>query len=265
LARLGVEDGFSADTALAGRLLRARQAQDRPRAVLAEGVDTALLDPLRAADLPILDDPAGLAALGLSEPRVLAHGELAHDLRRDPQLSRATARRAVIGWGLPACLALLGFALWMAAVQVETARLSAAAEEARAAALATTRAVFVPDGPILDIRAQVSRTLEAAQRPDPADGGAEADPVLLFKRAASVVAGGGASVDRVDFAAGQGLGLEVTVASFAALDTLADALRADGLRVEVGEADVAAPSLAEGDTPTGVRARLILSADGGQP
>lgn len=256
LARLGPEDGFAAEAELAQLMLTRALEADPPGAVLIEG-EMAWVDAACAArNIPVLTRPEEARAHDLAVPRRFAHGEGALDLRADPQAARARLRARVLPWRWPALAACLAAALWGAAQWLSVAALEEATGRARAAALAQTRAAFVPDGPVLDIRAQVSRALAEARaaRSAPARG---PEPMRVLARAVDVVAGQGAAPEEIDFAPDQALNLVLRVADFAAAEALVAALRDANFAVLAQEARV-------DEAGQGVRATLRLGVDAGE-
>ena len=210
----------------------------RPDRVLRYGDPLPVFEAQMAeAGIPVVTDTKALSAL-----RAFAHGELSLDLRADPQAARTRLMRQIGAWRWPVLTGALAAGLWAAAqltvihaTQTETATLTAAT-------LQTTRDSFVPVGPILDIRVQVSRVLSegrAALRQD----SSEVSPLDLFATAAPVIADAGAEPQSVTWEADGGLRLVLHMADFAAVDALVDALAAQGLRVSVRDA-----RLTEGST-----------------
>lgn len=255
LARLGPEDGFSAAPAVAARLLRdaLAAAAPAPRAVFSP---TGLLPELETVfadhDVPVTTTKEALRGLGLEVPQALAHGELAFDLRRDPRAARAKLRRALLPWRWPVLVGLVAAGLWASAQDLAIRHAEDQAAQYRAATLETVRAEFVPSGPVLDIRTQVSRALAEARVA--ATGAGEAvSPLDLLGLAADVMTAREARPDAIDYTLADGLTAVVRVENFAAADALATALQEAGLAVMVVESRVS-----EGDA--GVRTELRITA-----
>jgi general secretion pathway protein L len=253
LARLGPEDGFAAEPALARRLLAAaRAAGPAPRAVLRLGPAEPEIDGwLEETGWPRHDSAAAIPA---PAPESFGHDELSMDLARDPAAAKAEMRRALRPWRLPAGLAALGFALWAGSVALETRALRAELAERRAAADRVAREVFIPSGPILDIRAQVARALEDQRARLDARAG-EARPLAAFRAAAAVLAEGGARLRRAAYSPGGGLVVDLEIDDFAGLDRLVEALRAAGLEARVAQSTAREEAAVE--------ATLALGAAGG--
>ncbi len=252
-ARLGPEDGFTADPELARLMLE--QALDTvaaaPKALLLlDGADWA--ETLAAArDIAVIRDPAAAGGLGLATPVVLGHGELGFDLRADPRAARATLRRRVLPWRWPLMAGLVAAGLWGGAQFVATQRLEAEARDVQAETLAVIRESFVPTGPVLDIRTQVSRALadrQAAAR----DWQERISALMLFARAARVI-GAGQAVSESYRYDDTGLQAVLRLSDFAAAEALVAELRAAGLTVAVDDLRVS-------DGTSGVRAELRLEA-----
>lgn len=257
--RCGPSDGFGARAAMLVPLLSERLRADAPpQAVLALGPLPGDAQALFAAhDVPVLQTVAEVAAHdGLAPPETLGHGELSLDLLQNPALIRTRLRRSLRAWVTPLVLAAIGAGLWIGANVTETRRL---ADERRTIAAATqeiVRARFVPEGPILDVRAQVSARLSALQSSDQGTP-EQSDALDLFARASTVLAGRRLTLVDVASADGATLDLVVDVADFAAADSLQSALAAEGLNVALIEARVNA-----GDG--GVRTTLAITGGAGE-
>lgn len=245
VARLGPGDGFSARPALGLAMLhQALQAPPgtAPQAILWLGSSEApelaeITAAARAHDIAVIHSPAEAKALDLPPPERFAHGELACDLRHNPMAARARLATAVLPWRWPLLAACLAAGLWAAGQWVELTRISAeiAAQTARNQAL--VRAHFVPSGPILDARLQVSRALAELQR-NSAAAGAHLDPLELTGRLAQGVTAAGLRPDLLSYRAGEGLLLALRLPDFAAADQLAETLRAAGLSPSLTESRV---------------------------
>lgn len=260
LARLGPQDGFSAEVDLAEILLKQalKEADSHPRAVLWEGAPlpqiTAVFEQL---DVPQIGEPAAAADLGLPPPVTLAHGELALDLRRDPFATRARLRRRILPWRLPVCLALVGVGLWAAAQMIVTSALTRETQHLQAETLALVRQHFVPTGPVLDVRTQVNRALQAAQQA--ARGKTEGvSPLALFGQSVEALSGPDVTPQQVFYAGEDGLQMLVEVPDFAAGEALVAQLRAQGMTVVVLRSEA-------GEGRSGVQLELRLTSEEGRP
>lgn len=260
LARLGPQDGFSAEVDLAHVLLKQalNEADNLPRAVFWDGAVEAQIAALfEAQDVPRIEDPAAAAALDLTPPVALAHGELALDLRRDPFATRARLRRRILPWRLPVVLALFGAGLWAAAQMIVTDALTSETRRLQAQTMTLVRQHFVPTGPVLDVRTQVSRALQTAQ--EAARGGPEAlPPLALFGQAVEALSGPDVTPQQVFFAGTDGLQILVGVPDFSAGEALVAQLRAQGLAVDVLRSEA-------GEERAGVQLELRLTEEGGRP
>ncbi len=255
LTRLGPEDGFSATPSVALRLLKdaLAAADPMPRAVFSPQPLTPEIEALfEAHDVPVADSETALSAVGFAPPRVLAHGELAFDLRRDPRAARAQLKARILPWRWPVLIGALAMCLWAAAQMLAIRGLEDQATQYRAATLETVRAEFVPTGPVLDIRTQVSRALAEA-RVAAAGAGERVSPLDLLGLAADVMTTRKAQPDFVAYTVADGLSAVVRVENFAAADDLAAALREAGLVATVVESRVS-----EGED--GVRTELRIAA-----
>ena len=255
LARLGPQDGFSAPPAVALRLLKdaLNAASPAPGAIYCIGPQPTEIEALfEAHSLPLVRDEAGLQALNITPPRRLAHGELSFDLRRDPRAARAELRAALLPWRWPVLVAGLAACLWAGAQMLAIDGLQDQINQTRAATLETVRADFVPTGPVLDIRTQVTRALAEARVA--ATGAGEAvSPLDLLGLAADVMTARGAQPDYIDYTLADGLRTVVRVENFAAADDLAAALSEAGLAITVVESRVS-------EADDGVRTELRIAA-----
>lgn len=254
LARLGPGDGFSASPAVAVRMLKdaLAGAAPAPKAVFspkALGPDLETL--FNDHDIPIVADAAALKALGAEPPRVLAHGELGFDLRRDPRAARARLRRSVLPWRWPVLVGLLAAGLWAGAQTLGIRGFEDQTTQTRIATLETVRTHFVPTGPVLDVRTQVSRALAEA-RVAALGAGEAVSPLDLLGLASDVMTRQNAQPDYIDYTEADGLSAAVRVENFAAADDLAAALRDTGLVITVVESRVS-------DGDDGVRTELRIA------
>ncbi|MDU8912180.1 type II secretion system protein GspL [Aestuariicoccus sp. MJ-SS9] len=250
-ARLGPGDGFTAAEGPARLMLERALSAGAPRAALIAGPAPDWLRALlEGHEVPLAASPDEIAKLGLPRPERLTHGELAFDLRKDPLAERSRLRRNLLPWRWPVLAGGVALGIWAAAQIVATTETDRAAAALRDGTLARVRADFVPAGPILDIRAQVSRALADRRRAAEAWRG-RSSPLVLFGQAAGVIAGAGAETEEVAFGPEQGLVVVLRLPDFAAVDRLVAGLRAAGLSAEVADARA-------GDGATGVRAELRI-------
>lgn len=250
-ARMGVEDGFSGEPELAEILLAEASEGETPKAVLRLGEALASLDDLLAGvGAPVFRDAAALVRDG---HRILRWSDAADgiDLKDPPSADFDRLRGVVRRWLAPAAVAVLALAAYLGSVLVETRQLEALRDRDRRLAEGLVREHFVPSGPILDMRAQVTQALAGAGQGQE-DTAAEADPLVLFQTAAPYLTGDSISLQSVSYRADGGLVAAVEIVDFAGLDQLVADLRADGFEVELLES-----SARQG---AGVAARLRLAA-----
>ncbi|MFZ5964845.1 type II secretion system protein GspL [Thalassococcus sp. BH17M4-6] len=253
-ARLGLEDGFSADPDLARLMLdRALEEGDppAPKAVLLKGEDAGIGALFAARDIPVVSEAAALDPLGITAPQVLGHGEMSFDLRTDPRAARDRLRARVLPWRWPLLIGLLAAGLWGAAQVVGTRALEREIRAERAATLALVRENFVPTGPVLDVRTQVARAL-AARQDAARDWRGRVSPLTLLGQIARVVDDSGAVSEDYGFDRDVWT-VVLRLGDFAAAEALVSALREAGLQVEVADLRVS-------DGDSGVRAELQVRA-----
>ncbi len=228
-ARLGVDDGFTAEPALALALLKSALLDAMPKAVLLTGTpDPDIARLFHERKLKVANDPAKYGA------KIFANGELALDLARDPDAEREDMRRALRPFLLPAMMVVLALVLWAAAMLRETGELRAQALAHRQSAERILRETMIPTGPILDMRAQVSRLVDKRQRAAQ-QAAMQARPVDVFRGAGNVLADSDAQVLAVSYQIGSGLVIDLKVRDFAALDQLVAALREAGIELSVAQ------------------------------
>lgn len=282
MARLGPEDGFSAQPALALAMLRqalTAPAAERPRPQAILWSKTAKADApaqseiltqvltevetlAQSHDIPLIHSPDAALALGLPLPQVFAHGELACDLRHNPMAARAQLARAVLPWRWPLLAGCLAAGLWAAGELVQLSRLETAITAQRAQNQALAKTHFIPDGPVLDARLQISRALSARRQASAAAQG-QVDPLDLAARLAQVVSAADLRAERLSYRVGEGLVLALRLKDFAAADQLGAALRQAGLRSTLTESRV-------DEAKSGVQAEFVITgfapaAQQGQP
>lgn len=256
--RLGLGAGFSAPAIALplhlDQLWRDATETDRPKALfcppdLAEALP-ALARFAEEVDLPLCTTGAALQDLGLSLPKVLAHGELALDLRRDPSLARARLRARLSPWRWSVLALGLAAALWVAGQAMQIRQLNAATAQQNAANLQMLRQSFVPEGPVLDIRVQAAQVLDQRRQLaliQPEQGAldllARAAPVLYQARSR----GAGLSALRSEAA----IGLELTLfaSDFASLEQLLQDLRGLDLAVTLRQSGTVDPGGIPSDRP----------------
>lgn len=256
--RLGTQDGFSGDVDMVRLMLgRALSGGDisAPKAVLHLGPKPPWLTDLMG-DIPVVDQPDALQKLGVETPKVLAHGELATDLRTDPRAIREHLRRRILPWRWPVLSGMLAVGVWAATQIIDIRDLDQATDTTRAEIETIVRDQFVPTGPILDIRVQVSRAL-AAQQASITAGSGQVSPLVLLGQVADVAVGLAATPDQITYSQTDGLTMDVRLADFAAVDRLVAALENSGIAAEVRDARV-------GGDSAGVQVDLRLSPSGGE-
>ncbi|MCA8930419.1 MAG: hypothetical protein KDC18_20355, partial [Alphaproteobacteria bacterium] len=163
----------------------------------------------------------------------------------------------VLPWRWPVLAGLAAAAIWGAGQILATQRLEEQRRDLVAASMEIVRDHFVPEGPILDIRAQVGRAMAERQANGPATV-RKAGPLEVFGAASEVLAAQKAKIGLVDYNAAQGLELTVVTADFAALDAVVAALDEAGMRVEVAQSR----NVAEGAE---ARMKLDFAGSEGQP
>ncbi|WP_164860869.1 type II secretion system protein GspL [Parasedimentitalea marina] len=251
-ARLGPSDGFSAHLTLTPLLLeQALDSGPPPRAILVMNeVGPAIRALAESRNIPILETLFDAEALKIV-PRVLAHGELACDLRKNPIASQVQMARRVLPWRWPLLAAALAAALWAAAQQIAIQRSETHTQALRAKTQELVQQHFTQGGPVLDPRLQVSRVLAELQR---ANGSSthQTSPLELARRAGAIITAADAKPEMLTYREGQGLSVILRLPDFAAAERLAAAFAAEGLDARLTESGTASDS-------DGVRAEFTIA------
>jgi len=229
--RLGPQDGFTAEPALAERLIahaiqQASNANALPRAVWWSGTRDAAIE-ARFDGLTLVHSADDLP--DMLRPRVMAHDEFGLDLARDPRADAEAVEARIRRLVWPAILLGLGAAGWSGAMVLSVQQDRAAAVAIDAQTLSAARRDLLGAAPILDLRVQVARAIEA--RGGDTGPAREALTGLPLLRAASeVLTQARAEVQGVALgAAVAGIALDIVVDDFRALDAVLSALSDAGL------------------------------------
>jgi len=191
---------------------------------------------------------------------VLGHGELAADLRIDARAARHQLRRQLLPWGTAVLAAGLMVGIWAVGEGLKLRELHRERAALQGNVEILVRDHFVPSGPLLDVRLQVSRAL-AARQAEITAGSGRVSPLLLIGQVADVMVGFGVQPEVLNYSQDAGLVLELRLEDFAALDQLVTALERAGLVAERRAARVVE------DDSGGVRAELhvqVKQAEAGQ-
>lgn len=239
MVRFGPEDGASATPEIMEALLSEKLAKGpKPKALLWQGPPVAALNGVaRLFDVPILTEEADLAALGGDLPQVLAHGELSCDLRKDPMAARSQLAARVLPWRWTGLAAALALVLWSTSQLVAINRIEKQTADLSQQTQALVKAHFVPNGPILDVRSQVSRALSDARRLT--SGGSDTLDVLDMTADVGAVLDAAKVVpELVSYSMDDGLLLIVRLPDFASAERLTAALQTDVMVAELEESRV---------------------------
>ena len=234
--RLGPENGFGASPDVAQMILSKHLAdpRQRPAAILMLGEMwdglAALADP---HGVRVVTQPSDLREIeGVGNPVALQHGELSCNLLRDPELIRDRLREQLMPLRLPAAILCVALGLWVASDVMEIRRLQDERIAIQTAAEEVVRDVFVPRGPILDMREQVLQA-EAAMRSRSAPDTQTQDALGVFERIGPALFQANARILQVASPDGVRLDLLVETPDFAAADALSLDLADYGITVRV--------------------------------
>ncbi len=253
IARLGPEDGVSAAPEILEALLsRDLASRPKPKALLWQGKPVEAISALaQSFDVPVVTDVQDLAGLGVEMPKVLAHGELSCDLRKDPMAARTRLAQQVLPWRWTALAAALAATLWAASQLVAINRIEAQTAELTLQTQAQVTAKFVPNGPILDVRSQVSRAL-SDMRQARAGGADRLDVLDMTADVGTVLDAAKAVPELVSYTKEEGLLLVVRLPDFASAERLTAALQTDAMVAELEESRVS-------DGQAGVRTEIRVT------
>jgi len=227
-ARLGAEDGFSAEVDLALALL-ADVAP--PKAVLRLGGEDEVLDGwLDGLGVPVLDDASALKKQGFS-PLKWAESIAGVDLKDPPSAVYDRLRAKIMRWRVAVVCGALALVVWLGMVVQQTQEFQADAARDQAVMTGLVREHFVPTGPILDVRAQVASVLARVATPVDVAGDA-LPPLTQFQLAAPVLTADSLRLMAAAYRGDTGLVTTVEAADFASLDRLIADLQAAEFMVE---------------------------------
>ncbi|MEL7116732.1 MAG: type II secretion system protein GspL [Pseudomonadota bacterium] len=214
--RIGADEGLSGERDLVeAQLSRAAP----PDVILRLGdADQELDDFLLGFDADIVTDPAELKKAGITVVR-WADSVGGLNLLAPPSASVDRLRAGLKRWRMAAVAAAVAAIAWMGSTwaEMQAAETRAALAEQRIEGL--VREHFVPSGPILDVRAQVTAAVEAALVPDVIE--LQTIPAMVqFQIAAEILTRDGANVLSVFFRPETGLETIVATDDFSVLDDL---------------------------------------------
>ena len=248
-ARLGPSDGFAAEPDLAVRLL---SETEPPRAILRQGPAEPLLDDyLTSLAVPIFDNLATLVASGTEKPLRWSQASGAINLAAPPSAAYERLGQTLSQWRWPVIFGALALGAFLGSLVLETRRFEAEAAVAQTMTQDLVRQHFVPEGPILNVRAQVQAVVDAAETPQTQS--TTIPPLILLQQAAPTLDQDALRLQVAEYRTDIGLVAGLTATDFASLDALVDDLRNGGFLVEVLDSRAQASG--------GVAARLRLQAE----
>ncbi|APX14296.1 hypothetical protein BWR18_20835 (plasmid) [Tateyamaria omphalii] len=248
--RLGPDDGFGAHADLGAILLNdALEACDRrPKALLRIG------EPIPAIDAIASEHGIGVETdAGSVGAKALSHGEVACDLRRDPQLARARMTARILPWRWPMAFGLVAAIVWAAAEWIVTDRIAKETQAIRAQTMAIVQDHFVDGAPVVDVRVQVGRVLASAQAQAHSEGD-RPNPLSLFGQTAIVLNAASARAETASFDTAEGFRVVAILDNFAAVEDLVADLEQAGISVDLQDTRA---------NDAGVQATLALSTSNG--
>ena len=217
-ARLGLQDGFSAPAALAADLLRAALGQHNlRRAVLSGALPQSFLDAIADAGL---SSQTGSLSTGRYEAF-----ELALDLRNADTTQGNETAKGLRLWAAAVAASLLAFVIWAISLHLETRAIERDATALRQATVDVLRKGLLPQGPILDVRQQVTQRLGTAGS---GSNGSENWVLDRLSMLSVVLFGKGARVQSLAFDPTRGHSAVVLTRDFATAESLLADLQQSG-------------------------------------
>jgi general secretion pathway protein L len=217
MVRLGATEGFSAPLGVAPVVLgRALEAAGLASAAIGSGVPDAIASVLRAGG--IRTHEAEIVTDRIAKPPF--------DLR--DALKSTDAHDGFRTWLLAAGIAFVAFGLWAAGVLVETRAVTAELDRVRGETEQVLRRGLLPSGPLLDVRAQVTRAMSGTAEDAPRD---DLAGLALLAQVTRLVFERGVAVDGIELDPDL-LRISVTAPDFDAAEALANDFRVEGLSSE---------------------------------
>ena len=217
MVRFGASEGFSAPLSVAPVVLARALDAARPTSVaIGKGVPDAVASVLRAAGIGTQD--AEIVTDRIAKPPF--------DLR--DALASSDVSDGFRIWLLAAGIAFAAFGLWAAGVLIETRAVTAELDRVRGETEQVLRRGLIPSGPLLDVRAQVTRAMSGTAEDAPRDDMAG---LALLAQVTRLVFERGVAVDGIELDPDL-LRISVTAPDFDAAEALADDFRAAGLSSE---------------------------------
>lgn len=240
--RIGLTDGFTAEHDLAAALLTMTPNSVAPLAILRLGGKNNEIDKvLRGSSVPICKTIDEVKAQGLPAPTVFQHGELAMDLRQTASVFAETVTQGLRGIMWPALAAVLALGVWSTSMWITLERAKTQTREVRQETHEIVRSTFVPNGPILDIRSQVSQAISQV-REERQESDTDA-PLGILRRTGVALENLNGTIETASFSAAEGLILRLALDDFAALDRAMTALTENGLSARIGSSDTSAQNV----------------------
>jgi general secretion pathway protein L len=191
--------------------------------------------------------------LGIDAPVLLGHAELAADLRVDAGAARDRMRQRMSPWRWPILAAMVAIGVWSVDQHLDIRRIDAWNEGVRLETDTLVREHFVPSGPLLDVRLQVSQAL-AALRVDANQDATHVSALAFLRQVSDVLANTQAETQQIVFGRETGWELDLRLADFAAVDQLVLAFKQAQVLVDLRETRAS-----EKDGISVVRARMGVS------
>ncbi len=253
MARLGSVEGVSAAPVIMQALLsKALATGPKPKAVLWQGTPVDDISNLmRSFDIPVVTTARDLGAHGVDTPKTLANGEIGCDLRNDPMAARTRMAERVLPWRWTGLAAALAVGLWSAGQLVAINRIETQTAALTVQTHAQVKEQFVPNGPILDARSQVSRAL-SDMRQARAEGADQLDVLDMTADVGTVLDAARAVPELVSYTKEDGLLLVVRLPDFGSAERLTAALQTDAMVAELEESRVS-------DGQAGVRTEIRVT------
>lgn len=225
----GQTDGGTAETDLV--IAQLSRIDPPPRAILRLGDPQPALDAvLRDTGAAIETTIAGLRRHSI-RPATWSDTTGGVDFLRGPRAAQDRIAEQIRRWRPIVLAGACAAAAWAGAIYLETRNLTAQASADRARVETMVREHFLPSGPILDVRTQVTRVLETVEAPE-IEVTSALTPLVQFQYAAPLLTAPDVVVQTASYAGATGLEVTVKTKDFNELDAVVLALQDADFLVE---------------------------------
>ncbi|MBO9463897.1 hypothetical protein J7443_01520 [Tropicibacter sp. R15_0] len=229
--RFGPDDGMTALIPLAIAAMRQTiENGPAPKAILAIGNLPEQVSTLAAdASVPVVTDVKELDRFQIN-PKTLGHGELELDLRSNPAAAKDRVEKQIRPWVWAGLAASLAAGIWAGGEWLALQRNQSQSRDLANLITSEVQETFTKGAPVLDVRLQVTRALDAMKATDEAPT-KPLDPLDMGVQIAQILHAAQAKPELVRYDEKDGMRVVAILSDFASVDTLAEAIRAEGYTV----------------------------------